>query len=137
MKYVGQSLRTLGEFDAPYGVDVLLELHDQFRYWGYARGAVEIANHPNVALVYNCEQADIVGGSVASTYDRVRKWVRRFARGVCRLPWKHCFANTSQMLRGSTQTHDLAVDLPLTDDAKRIIMGMDAPRRFAKIKVPV
>ena len=76
VKYVGESLRALGEFAEPYGVDVLLELHGQFRHWGYARGAVEIANHPRVALVYNCDQADIVGGSVASTYDRVRKWVR-------------------------------------------------------------
>lgn len=76
VKYVGESLRELGEFAEPYAVDVLLELHGQFRYWGFARTAVEIADHPNVALVYNCDQADIVGGSVAGTYDRVRSWIR-------------------------------------------------------------
>lgn len=65
-----------GPEPCPTGVDVLFELRGQFRYWGYSRSAVEIANHPNAALVYNCEQADIVGGSVASTYDRIHKWVR-------------------------------------------------------------
>lgn len=76
VRYVGESLRQLGEFSEPFGVDVLLEMHGQFRYWGYARAAVEIADHPRVALVHNCEDSDIVGGSVAASYSQVRKWIR-------------------------------------------------------------
>jgi sugar phosphate isomerase/epimerase len=76
VQYVGESLRALGEFSESYGVDVLLELHGDFRFWAYALGAVEIADHPRVALVYNCETADIVGGSVAATYRRVRQQIR-------------------------------------------------------------
>lgn len=75
-RYVGESLRTLGEFAEPLGVDVLLEMHGQFNYWGFARAAVEAASHANVALVYNCDQRDVVGGSVAATYSRVRDWIR-------------------------------------------------------------
>jgi sugar phosphate isomerase/epimerase len=74
--YVSESLRQLGEFAEPYGVDVLLEMHGQFNYWGFARTAVELADHPRVALVYNCDERDIVAGSVASTYGRVRSLVR-------------------------------------------------------------
>ena len=76
VRYVGESLRQLGEFAAPFEVDVLLEMHGHFRYWGYARRAVEIADHPRVALVHNCEDSDIVGGSVAASYSQVRGWIR-------------------------------------------------------------
>lgn len=76
VRYVGESLAKLGEFAEPYGVDVLLEMHGQFNYWGFARTAVEIANHPRVAIVYNCDPRDIVAGSVAATYSQVRGWIR-------------------------------------------------------------
>jgi hydroxypyruvate isomerase len=76
VRYVGDSLRVLGESAAPYGVDVLLEMHGQFNYWGFARAAVANAAHPRVALVYNCDARDIGGGSVAATYSHVRQWIR-------------------------------------------------------------
>jgi sugar phosphate isomerase/epimerase len=76
VRYVGESLRTLGEYAAPRGVDVLLEMHGQFNYWGFARGAVAFAAHPRVGLVYNCDQRDVVGSSVAAVYSRVRDLVR-------------------------------------------------------------
>jgi sugar phosphate isomerase/epimerase len=76
VRYVAESLRLLGEFAEPFGVDVLLEMHGQFRYWGYARAAVELAAHPRVALVYNSEDSDVVGGSVAATYRQVRHLIR-------------------------------------------------------------
>src|SRR5262249_21644795 len=70
--YVADSLRQLGEHADGYGVDVLLEMHGQFNYWGFARPAVEAAAHPRVALLYNCDQRDLVGGSVAPTRSRLR-----------------------------------------------------------------
>jgi sugar phosphate isomerase/epimerase len=76
VQYVAESLRGLGEFASEYGVDVLLEMHGQFNYWGFARTAVELANHPRVALVYNCDRKDLVAGSVAATYSQVRRHVR-------------------------------------------------------------
>ena len=75
-RYVGESLRAVAEFAQPLGVDVLLEMHGQFNYWGFARAAVEAAGHPRVALVYNCDVRDLVAGSVAATYARVRGLIR-------------------------------------------------------------
>lgn len=94
VKYVGESLRALGEFAQPFGVDVLLEMHGQFNYWGFARTAVEIANHPRVALIYNCDNRDLVAGSPAATYSQVRPWIRHvhmheFTRGY---PYPELFA---------------------------------------------
>lgn len=74
--YVAASLRELGEFAEPHGVDVLLEMHGQFNYWGFARPAVELADHRRVGLVYNCDDRDVVGGSVAATWSRVADLVR-------------------------------------------------------------
>ena len=76
VRYVGESLRELGEFADPFGVDVLLEMHGQFNYWGFARAAVEVADHSRVGIVYNCDNRDLVGSSVAATYDRVSDLIR-------------------------------------------------------------
>ena len=76
VRYVGASLRELGEHAEPLGVDVLLEMHGQFNYWGFARPAVETADHPRVGIVYNCDPRDLVAGSVAATWSRVADLVR-------------------------------------------------------------
>lgn len=76
INYVAESLRELGEFAQPAGVDVLLEMHGQFNFWGFSRTAVEIADHPNVALLYNCDKSDPAAGSISAIYDRVRSWIR-------------------------------------------------------------
>jgi sugar phosphate isomerase/epimerase len=76
VKYVGESLRACGEYAADKGVDVLLEMHGQFYYWEYCLGAVQVADHPNVAINYNCDQKDLVDGSVAYTWSKVADHVR-------------------------------------------------------------
>ncbi|NLT41985.1 MAG: sugar phosphate isomerase/epimerase [Anaerolineae bacterium] len=76
VQWVGESLRELGEFAEPHNVDVLLEMHGQFNYWGFSRAAVDIADHPNVAIVYNCDPRDMVAGSVVDTYNRVSHYIR-------------------------------------------------------------
>ena len=76
VKYVADSLRALGEFADAHGVDVLLEMHGQFNYWGFSRAVVQIADHPRIGLVYNSDARDLVAGSIASTYGRVRSLIR-------------------------------------------------------------
>jgi sugar phosphate isomerase/epimerase len=51
-------------------------MHGQFNYWGFARAAVEYADHGRVGLVYNCDRRDLVGESVAATYGEVRRHIR-------------------------------------------------------------
>lgn len=75
-RYVGESLRPLGEFADPLGVDVLLEMHNDFNDPDLALTAIQTADHPRVALVYNCDERDISDGSIRATYDRVRPWIR-------------------------------------------------------------
>jgi sugar phosphate isomerase/epimerase len=76
VQYVGESLRECGEYAEGKGVDVLLEMHGEFYYWEYALGAVKVADHPNVALNYNCDQRDLVNGSAAFTFNKVKDYIR-------------------------------------------------------------
>lgn len=82
VRYVGESLRQCGQHAEQVAaktgahVDVLLEMHGQFYYWEYCLGAVEIADHPHVAINYNCDDRDLVDGSVAYTFDKVKHLVR-------------------------------------------------------------
>jgi sugar phosphate isomerase/epimerase len=76
VKYVGESLRTVGEYAEDKGVTVLLEMHGQFYYWEYALKAVQIADHPNVAINYNCDMKDMVDGSIAFTFAQVKDYVK-------------------------------------------------------------
>jgi sugar phosphate isomerase/epimerase len=76
IKYVGESLRKVGEYGADKGVTVLLEMHGQFYYWEYALEAVKIADHPNVAINYNCDDKDKVDGSIAFTFNQVKDYVK-------------------------------------------------------------
>ena len=76
LSYVADALLELASFAEPHGVDILLEMHGQFNYWYYARTAIEFAGHPRLGILYNCDGRDLVGGSVASTYERVRHLIR-------------------------------------------------------------
>jgi len=76
VRYVGESLREIGEFAEGTDVLALLEMHGQFYYWEYALGAVEIADHPHVAINYNCDARDLVDGSVAFVLSKVGDRVR-------------------------------------------------------------
>ena len=73
---VAGALRDIAAFAEPLGVDVLLEMHGQFNFWGYCLPAVEKTGMPNVGLLYNCDERDLVGPSVADTFGRVKKHVR-------------------------------------------------------------
>lgn len=81
--WVGEALREIAEFAQPFGVDVLLEMHQDFNYWKYAVNAVKLADMPNVGIVYNCDPRDIVGSSIAPTYSNIRKYLRHIHM--------HCF----------------------------------------------
>lgn len=109
LNYVADSLRELAEYAAPRGVDVLLEMHGQFNFWYFARTAVERANHPRIGMVYNCDQRDLIGGSVASTYSRVKQHIRHvhMHEFVMGYPYPELFA----LLRQDGYTGYLSTEL--------------------------
>jgi len=103
IQYVGEALRTCGEYAQDKGVDVLLEMHGEFYYWEYCLGAVRAADHPNVAINYNCDLRDLVDGSLAFTVDQVKDYVRHVHLHELedpRFPYKELF----RLLKGMGYT---------------------------------
>lgn len=76
IQWVGEALAELYAFAKPYNVDVLLEMHSDFNNWNYVLRAIDYSGAKDAGLVYNCDPRDIVGGSVKSTYSRVRRLIR-------------------------------------------------------------
>jgi len=73
---VAEALKDVAAYAEPLEVDILLEMHGQFNFWGYCVPAVRAAGMPNVGLMYNCDSRDLVGGSVRETFGRVKQYVR-------------------------------------------------------------
>jgi sugar phosphate isomerase/epimerase len=118
IRYVGDALRELAEFADPHGVDVLLEMHGQFNFWYFSRSAVEHAAHERVGLVYNCDNRDLVGGSVAPTYDRVRHLIRHvhmhaFTRGY---PYPELFGLLQRDGYRGYLSSEIDQEVPTTED---------------------
>ncbi|MCK9252634.1 MAG: sugar phosphate isomerase/epimerase [Clostridiales bacterium] len=74
--YVTAAVTEVADFALPLGVDVMLEMHGQYNYWGYSLAVMEQANRTNMGLLYNCDKRDLVGGSMRETFGRVKKYVR-------------------------------------------------------------
>lgn len=76
VRWVGEALAELGEFAEGYPADVLLEMHGDFYYWEYALKSVQIANHPKVGIMPNCDGREAVDGSIRQSYEGVKDHVR-------------------------------------------------------------
>ena len=77
VRWVGEALAELGAFAEDYPVDVCLEMHGDFYHWEYALKSVQIANHPKVGIVPNCDgrEAD-ESGSIRQSYEGVKDYAR-------------------------------------------------------------
>jgi sugar phosphate isomerase/epimerase len=118
IRYVGDALRELAEFAEPHRVDILLEMHGQFNYWHFARGAVEHAGHPSVGIVYNCDKRDVVAGSVAPVYNHVRRLIRHvhmheFTRGY---PYPELFGLLQRDGYEGYCSSELSAEIPSPED---------------------
>jgi len=94
VKQVGAALAEIADYARPKNVDVLLEMHGMFNFWGYALPAVQIAACDNVLINYNCDERDVVGGSIYETFSRVKNHIghvhsHEFGSGY---PYRQLFA---------------------------------------------
>jgi sugar phosphate isomerase/epimerase len=73
---VGAALREIAEHGTHRDVDVCLEMHGDFYAWEYTLQAVQLANHPRVGIVHNCDPREMKFGPIASFYEPVKTYVR-------------------------------------------------------------
>ncbi len=73
---VGHCLREIAEHAEGTGVECNLEMHGDFYYWEYALRAVEIADHPGIGIVYNCDPRETNWGPISNHLDPIRSYLR-------------------------------------------------------------
>lgn len=78
-KTIGQVADALGEcakFAASLGVDVRLEMHGDLYHWSVNRQVMELADEPNLGLIYNSDPRDVVDDTVEEALSQIRPWLR-------------------------------------------------------------
>jgi sugar phosphate isomerase/epimerase len=76
IKNVGDCLRQIGEYAEGPGVDCNLEMHGDFYYWEYALRAVQIADHPRIGIVYNCDPRETKWGPIGAFLNPIAPYLR-------------------------------------------------------------
>jgi len=70
------SADSIAEASAESTVDVRFEMHGDLNPWQHSVRLMELADHPNVSLIYNCDLRDVVNGSIQDTLEHIRPWLR-------------------------------------------------------------
>ena len=73
---VGHCLREIAEHAEGSGVDCNLEMHGDFYYWEYTLRSVQIADHPRIGIVYNCDPREAKWGPISTFLNPVAPYLR-------------------------------------------------------------
>ena len=72
----GSGVGVGAEVGADSGVDVCLEMHGDFYKWEYPLKAVQLADHPRVGIVHNCDPREAQDGPIRVSIDKVKDNIR-------------------------------------------------------------
>jgi len=116
---VGAALRDIAEHAATRGVDVGLEMHGDFYHWAYTLDAVEIADHPRVGIVHNCDPREMNFGPISCFYEPVKSHIRHVHMHDLEsaYPYRAIFG----MLRRDGYGGFMSLECSGSDDPKRVI----------------
>ena len=116
---VGHCLRDIGEHAETRGVDVGLEMHGDFYYWEYALESVDIADHPRVCIVHNCDPREMNFGPISCFYDPVRDHIRHVH--MHDLESDYPYKALIGMLKRDGYGGYMSLECSDSDDPKRVI----------------
>jgi sugar phosphate isomerase/epimerase len=94
-------------------------MHGDFYYWEYTLRAVEIAAHPNVGIVHNCDPREMYWGPISEHYTPVRRYLRHIHMHdlESEYPYKSFFG----MLKRDGYGGFMSLECSGTQDPKRVI----------------
>jgi sugar phosphate isomerase/epimerase len=72
IEQIGRSLNELGKFAAGYNQQIRLEVHGGCSLLPTMKAIMDVANHPNVAVCWNCNSQDLEGEGLAYNFNLVR-----------------------------------------------------------------
>ncbi|MHC4159815.1 MAG: DUF6807 family protein, partial [Planctomycetota bacterium] len=72
IEQIGRSLNELGAFGAEYGQEIRLEVHGQCAELPTIRAIMDVAEHPNVGVCWNCNPEDLRGEGLEYNFNLVK-----------------------------------------------------------------
>ena len=72
IEQIGRSLNELGVFGADYGQEIRLEVHGQCAELPTIRAIMDVAEHPNVGVCWNCNPEDLSGEGLEYNFNLVK-----------------------------------------------------------------
>ncbi len=78
IEQIGRALNDLGKYGADWGQQIRLEVHGKCAHLPTIRKILDVADHPNVAICWNCNKQDLEGKGLAANFALVKDQVRRY-----------------------------------------------------------
>jgi hypothetical protein len=73
LEQIGKSLREVGQYGADLGQVIRLEVHgNETQELPHIKTMMDIANHPNVKVCWNCNDEDLIGGGLEYNFNLVK-----------------------------------------------------------------
>ncbi len=72
IQQIGESLNELGQFAAPYGQQIRLEVHGGCSLLPVIKAIMDVATHPNVGVCWNCNSQDLEGEGLEYNFNLVK-----------------------------------------------------------------
>jgi len=72
VEQIGKSLNVLGAFAADYGQEIRLEVHGSCSPLPIIKGIMDVADHPNVGVCWNCNSQDLQGEGLEYNFNLVK-----------------------------------------------------------------
>ena len=73
IEQIGMALNELGSFGAGWGQQIRLEVHGQCAELPTIKAIMEVADHPNVTVCWNCNPQDLQGEGLEHNFNLVRE----------------------------------------------------------------
>lgn len=100
LEQIGKSLNIVGQFAADYGVQIRVEVHGRgTAEIPHMKTIMDIADHPNVAVCWNCNPQDLQGEGLAHNYQLLKSRMGTVHIHDLRdnsYPWKELFPMLKQ-----------------------------------------
>ncbi|HMO13364.1 MAG TPA: sugar phosphate isomerase/epimerase family protein [Pirellulaceae bacterium] len=102
IRQIGESLNKVAEFAEGYGQQIRLEVHGSCAHLPTIKQIMDIADHPNVAVCWNCNPEDLAGEGLEHNFklveDRLAHTLHVRELDLTEYPYDELFA----LLRNST-----------------------------------
>lgn len=72
IEQIGRALNQVGKYGADWGQQIRLEVHGKCAHLPTIRKILDVADHPNVAICWNCNKQDLEGTGLAENFALVK-----------------------------------------------------------------